>query len=48
MVFFGNVNQVLVRLWARNQVSVLGGQLSEVSDEGLRGMGGWSFVRLYV
>jgi hypothetical protein len=29
VLFFGNVNQVLVRLWARNQLSVAGGQLSE-------------------
>jgi hypothetical protein len=38
------VNQVLVRLWARNRLPVVGGPLSEVSDDGLRKTGGWSFV----
>jgi hypothetical protein len=38
------VNQVLVRLWARNRLPVVGGPLSEVSDDGLQKTGGWSFV----
>jgi hypothetical protein len=46
-VVFGSVNQVLVRLWARRQVSGFGSRVSEVSDPGA-GPDGLGVVRLHV
>ena len=46
ILFFVRVNQVLVRLWARNQSPVFSCRLSEVSDDGWRGTDDWSLLRL--
>jgi hypothetical protein len=43
-LFFVRVNQVLVRLWTRNQLSGFGVRLSEVSDHRPPGTDGWSCV----
>jgi hypothetical protein len=46
VLFFVRVNQVLVRLWARTQLSVFSRRLSEVSDERPRGTDDGSLLRL--
>jgi hypothetical protein len=45
-LFFVRVNQVLVRLWARNRLAVSRSRLSEVSDHRAPGAGDRSCVRL--
>jgi hypothetical protein len=42
ILFFVRVNQVLVRLWARHQLSVFSRRLSEISDGRLRRANDWA------